>query len=201
MVELAAEPAVLGVELEEGVAGRESHLIELGGVPSGDDDAAARRVGAEEVDGLGDLVYGCAGGVGPATPLGAVDGAEVAVGVSPLVPDGDAILVEVADVGIAAKEPKELVDDGAPMELFGGDEGEGFAEVEAGLSAEKGEGAGSRSVSARGAVLEHEAEELVISFHGRGMVGREYRLWQEVREDWTFVFGRGGVEGAGTEWR
>lgn len=65
----------------------------------------------------------------------AVDRAEVAFGVGPFVPDGDIVLVEVGDVGVASEEPEEFVDDGAGVDFFGGDEGEAVGEVVADLAA------------------------------------------------------------------
>ena len=66
LVELATElaapaRAILGpgrchIELEQGVAGHQRHLVELGHVPGADDDAPAVGVGLELLHHLGDLV-------------------------------------------------------------------------------------------------------------------------------------------------
>lgn len=112
LVELAGELVVVGdVELEEGVAGGEGHLVDFAGVPSADDVSAAMGVGFNAIDDLIDLVDGAAVGGTPVGPLGAVDATEVAIFVGPFVPDIDVIFFEVLDVGIALKEPEEFVDD------------------------------------------------------------------------------------------
>ena len=50
-------------------------------------------------------------GRGPAAPLVAVDGPEVAVLVGPLVPDADAAVLQPLHVGVAAQEPQQLGED------------------------------------------------------------------------------------------
>ena len=146
LVKLAAQLSLAHVKLEKGVAGRKGHFFDLSHVPGADDEAAAVGVFADLGDDLVDLVDGAAIGGFPGAPLGAVNGAEIALGVGPLVPDGNAVLLEPADIGIAAEEPEELVDDGFQVEFLGRQEGKGVAEAEAGLGAEDGIGAGAGAV-------------------------------------------------------
>src|SRR3546814_3920413 len=54
----------------------------------------------------------------PGAPLRAVDGSEIAVFVGPLVPDGDAVLLEIGDIGVAPQEPQQFMDDRPQMQLF-----------------------------------------------------------------------------------
>ena len=123
LVELAVEPAVEDDELEEGVAGRQGHLLDFAGVPGGNDEAAAVGVAADLVDDVGDLVDVASVGGAPVAPLGPVNAAEVAIFVGPFVPDGDFIFPQVADVGAALEKPQELVDDRAEVEFLRGEEG------------------------------------------------------------------------------
>jgi hypothetical protein len=169
LVELAAEFAVEDEELKEGVAGREGHGFDFGGVPGGDDVAAAVGLGADLGEDAGDLVDGAAVGRAPVAPLGAVDAAEIAVGVGPFVPDADAVFLEPADIGFAAEEPEELVDDRFEVDLFGGEEREAVAEGKAGLRAEEGERAGAGAVGLGAALIQDEAEEIQVGglAHGR----------------------------------
>jgi hypothetical protein len=44
--------------------------------------------------------------------LPTVDRPQFAALVRPVVPNGDAMLVEIFDVGVAGEEPQQLVDDG-----------------------------------------------------------------------------------------
>ena len=71
----------------------------------------------------------------------AVDGSQLAVGASPFVPDADFVVVEVLHIGVATEKPQQLVDDGAQVQLLGGEEGKAVVEVEAHLVAESAEGA------------------------------------------------------------
>ena len=157
---------LVDVELEKQVAGRECHVRHLADVPCGDDVAAGVGVAFEAVDEQGDLVDDSIARAFPSPPLLSVDGAELAVFVGPFVPDGDAVFLEIGDVGLAFEEPQQLVDDGAEVEFFRGDAGEAFAEIVARLPAEDGERAGAGAVAACLSVFEDVAEEGVVGFHG-----------------------------------
>ncbi len=93
MVQLTREPAVGDVELKERVAGRQLHLADFGHVPGAYDLAARIGIGLDLRDDVGDLIDRSAIAGGPAAPLVTIDGTELAVGVGPLVPDGDAALL------------------------------------------------------------------------------------------------------------
>src|SRR5262245_24001455 len=110
------------------MARRQSHLIEFAWVPGADDMAAAVGVLFDLRNYLVDLIDGSAIGGAPIAPLRAVDAAEVALLVGPLVPDGHSAFVEVTDVRIAAQKPEEFVNDGFEMELFGREQGKSFPE-------------------------------------------------------------------------
>ena len=78
LVELAGEPAVGDVELEQRVARRQRHRLEVTDVPRADDVAAAVGVGADLLDDGGDLVHRPAVRGRPGPPLVPVDRAELA---------------------------------------------------------------------------------------------------------------------------
>src|SRR3546814_4078633 len=99
---------------------------------------------------------------GPATPLDAVDGAEFTVLVGPLVPDGDAVLVQPRHVGVAAQEPQEFVDYRLEVDLLGGDERTAVGKIETHLVTEDAAGAGSGSSGSGGTRLHAEPEEVVV---------------------------------------
>jgi hypothetical protein len=102
LVELAGEFSVRDIELEQAVAGRQRHLADFADVPCGDDQAAVVGIFLDMRSmTLDDLVDRAAIGRGPAAPLVAVDGAEIAVFIGPFVPDADAVVVQVFDVGVA----------------------------------------------------------------------------------------------------
>jgi hypothetical protein len=102
------------------VAGHQRHAIEIGHIPGRDDKPPRIRISPELGKDAGNLVDVTAVGRGPGTPLVAVDRSEIAVGISPLVPDADAVLLQEARIGLAAKEPEELVDDGLQVQLLRG---------------------------------------------------------------------------------
>src|SRR6185437_10809168 len=95
-----------------------------------------------------------------------VDGAEVAALVRPLVPDADAVLLEVLDVGVAGEEPEQLVDDRLQMQLLGGQQREAVAEIEAHLMAEHGQSAGAGAVALLDAVIENPLHQFEVLAHG-----------------------------------
>src|SRR3546814_10195358 len=80
------------------------------------------RVAPDLVDQPLDLVDLAAVAGRPAPPLLAVHRPELAVGIGPLVPDRDLVVLEVGSVGLALQEPQQLVHDRAQVQLLGGDQ-------------------------------------------------------------------------------
>ena len=111
LVELARQSAFRDIELEQAVARRQRHLVDVGRVPGGDDQPARIRVALDHVDHVADLVDGLAVLRRPGAPLLAVDRAEIAALVGPFVPDAHAVLLQIFDVGVAGQEPQQFVDD------------------------------------------------------------------------------------------
>ena len=101
LVELAGELAVGNVKLEQRVAGGKRHAVHFGGVPCGDNQAAAIGGGLDLLHKVADLVYGFAVCAAPTAPLRAIHAPEVAVFVCPFVPNAHAVFFEVADIGVA----------------------------------------------------------------------------------------------------
>src|SRR3546814_20897198 len=106
LVELGRQFAVRDGRLEEAMARRERHRVEIARVPCGDDLAPRGGVGADLLDQFGDLIEMAAIGGRPLAPLLAVDGAELAAFAGPFVPDGHLSLLPPADVGVATPEPE-----------------------------------------------------------------------------------------------
>ncbi|KAG0945322.1 hypothetical protein G6F31_014476 [Rhizopus arrhizus] len=157
---LAAELAVHHVELEQVVARHQRHLRKLAHVPGADHQPARIGVALDLVQQPLHLVDRTAIGGRPAAPLLAVDRAEIAFLVGPLVPDAHLVVLQVADVGIALQEPQQLVDDRAQVQLLGGDQREAVVEVEAHLPAEHAAGAGAGAVALFGAVFQHMRKQV-----------------------------------------
>ncbi len=147
LIELAREPAAIDVELEQAMAGRELHALDLGDVPGRDDEAARVGVAADLVDHPGDLIIGPPVRPLPGAPLLAVDRTEIAVRVGPFVPDRDAMRLEIGDVGVAAQEPDQFAHDRLEMQPLRRDERKALREIETKLPAEQ------RAHARSGAVL------------------------------------------------
>ena len=165
LVELAAQAAILHMELEQAMARGQGHLLDEGGIPGTHDVAPAVRVVLDSVDELYDLVGMASAGVGPGPPLVAVNGTEVAVLVGPLIPDADPILLEVGDVGVALQEPQELVDDAAQVQLLGRQDGKTLRQVETHLVAEQAEGTGSGPIGTLLPLVEELLQQVEILLH------------------------------------
>ena len=132
-----------------------------------DDEPAAVGLRLDLLDHAVDLVDSLVVRPAPVAPLRAVDPAEVALLVGPFVPDRDAVLLEVADVGVAAQKPEQLVNDRFEMQLFRREEREAFAQIEARLCAENRKRARSGPIAARPSLLQDEPQEVLIFPHGR----------------------------------
>ncbi len=146
LVKLAAETVAANIELEKGVARRQSHLIQLARIPGRNDQAAAVRGFPYLLDDVVYLIDRAAVGRSPVTPLRTVDAAQIAVLIGPFVPDSHLVVMEILDIRIAAQEPEQLMDDGTQMDLFGGQQRKGFAQREPGLGTEHGQSPDSGAV-------------------------------------------------------
>ena len=116
-------------------------------------------------DDIGDLIDRAAVRRRPRAPLPAIDRAEIAVLVGPFVPDRDAVVVEIFDVGVAAQEPQQLVDDRFDVQLLGGDQRKAARQVEAHLMAEDRAGADAGAVALFDALGEHAFHQVEILAH------------------------------------
>src|SRR5918994_6674252 len=86
LIDLAGKTAAGHVELEEGMAGCERHLLQFADVPCAHDDAARVRLVPELPDRPCDLVDLPAVGGAPGAPLLSVHGPKLAFRVRPFVP-------------------------------------------------------------------------------------------------------------------
>ncbi len=146
LIELAREPAFSDVELEERVARWKRHVLQIRDIPGRDDVPAGIRIGLDGCDHIGQLVDVASVWGGPGPPLVAVDRAQVAVGVRPLVPDGDAVGVQPGQVGVAAQEPQQLAEHRPGVHPLSGEQREALAQVEAQLVTKHAQRAGAGAV-------------------------------------------------------
>src|SRR5690606_700687 len=113
---------------------------DVGDVPSAHDQAPRIRIGPEHADEVFDLIDAAAVGSAPRAPLFPVHGPQLAVLPRPLVPDRDLVLLQVADVRVAAQKPEELYDDRTGVELLRRQERKSLAQVEAHLVTKTAQG-------------------------------------------------------------
>src|SRR5207342_868383 len=170
LVQLAAELSVGHVELEHRVAWHQRHARQVRDIPRGDDQPARVGIAPDLVDDPLDLVDLLAIGSRPAAPLLAVDRAELACGIGPLVPDRDLVVLQVGDVGFTLQEPQQLMHDRAQVQLLGRDQRKAFVEVEPHLPAEHAARAGAGAVRFFRTVFEDVAKELQVLLHRTGLL-------------------------------
>ena len=162
LVELQRETTVGHVQLEEGVARLQRHLLQVADVPRRDHHAPRVGVGSKRLQHGGDLVDASAIPGVPRTPLHAVHRPEVAVLVRPLVPDADPVLLQPGHVRGAGQEPQELADDGLDVNVLRRDQREPPREVVAQLRAEDGTRARARAIPLRGSLAHDAREEILV---------------------------------------
>ncbi len=176
LVHLAVQPPFSDVELEKGVAGHEGHISQIRNVPRTYDDAAAVRLFSDEANGFGHLVVLDAVRSGPTAPLFPIHWAEVPVLIGPLVPDANAVVPEVANVGVSLQEPQQLVNNRRDVNALCGHERKAFAEVETHLMAEDAQGARARPVFLLDAFIKHTPDQVEVGVHALHFVPRPLRL-------------------------
>jgi hypothetical protein len=166
LVKLAGEaPVLVHVKLEEGVAGRQGHLVDFGRVPGADNVPARMGLGLDLGNDLGDLVQGALG-AWPGAPLMPIDRAQLAFLVSPFVPDRHLVVAQVLNIGVAAEEPEQLMNDGAQVGLLGRHKGEAGAQIKTALVAKDAQGPHASAVFPFFAMLKDVLQEIQILFHG-----------------------------------
>ena len=166
LIELAAEPAIGDIELEQAVAGWQRHLVHFRRIPGRNDMPTAIGLGFDGLDQVGDLVDLAPIRRWPAAPLAAIDRAEISIVVRPFVPDLDAALLQPAHICLATYEPQQLINDGLEMQLLGRQQRKALRKIEAHLVAEERARAGTGAVRLVGAGFENIGEEFQIGLHG-----------------------------------
>jgi hypothetical protein len=141
------------------------HALDVTRIPGGDQVAARIGVVLQAVNELRDLVDFASLRSLPVTPLLAIDGTEITVPVGPFIPDADAVLLQVADVGVALQEPQQLVDDRSQVQLLGGQQGKTGTKVETHLPAEYRARADAGAVCLGGTPFEDVPHQVEILLH------------------------------------
>ena len=187
--ERLAALVLLHVEHEEQVARRQLARLRVARRPRRHDEAPARGVALDLLDDPANLVVergaralALAGLVHrEVAPEVAVRARHAARRVGPRVPELAAVLLEQADVRLAAQEPQVLDDDVLPGDLLGREERKALAEVDLVVLVERRDRIDPRSVGLSRPLGEHVADEVEVLLHkesgipprARGVNGRE----------------------------
>ena len=106
----------------------------------------------------------------PIPPLRAVNTAEISFFIRPLVPNRDAVFVEIFDVRVAAQKPKQLVNDRFDVELLRREQRKSRTarpQIESCLRAEDRQRPRAGSIGARLTFFQNQPEEIVILPHAK----------------------------------
>ena len=98
---------------------RQRHLFDLGRIPRAHNQSPAVGIFFDLSDHVVDLIDPDTIRAAPIPPLRAVNAAEIPAFIRPLVPNRDAVLIQIFDVGIATQKPEQLIDNRFDVELFG----------------------------------------------------------------------------------
>ena len=125
-----------------------------------------RRMMLDEVEHIGDLVDGAirvlGGRRGPGTPLHAIDRAQIAVLVRPLIPNMHVVLQQPVDVGGTLQKPQQLIGQAFEEHGLGGQQREVLRQVKAHLLAEQGNRAGAGAIGLQRAFGQDLAHQVLI---------------------------------------
>lgn len=169
LIELAAQLAATTffsgrchIELKEGVARHQGHLVEFGYIPGTHHDATRVWVGFELLHHFTDLVDVAAIWFWPVAPLHTVYRTQATVFAGPFVPDGAVVFLQPLHIAVATKEPQQLNDDGLQEDLLRGHQRKTFVQVKAHLVAEHTACTGAGAVALRNAYFEDIAHEVFV---------------------------------------
>ena len=72
----------------------------------------------------------------PTAPLFAIDRPQFTIFISPFIPDPDAVLFQVSNIGFPFQKPEQLMDNTFQVYLFGSDKRKSFLQIKPHLVAE-----------------------------------------------------------------
>ena len=148
------------------MAWRKRHLFNFPHIPRAHNEPPAVRIIFDFLDNLVNLIDRTAiGSVRQFAPLRAVNGAEVAILISPFIPNRYAVFLKPADVCVTSQHPEQFVDDGFEVKFFSGEKRESLRKLESRLRTENRICAGAGAVGLLLAMFHHVAEELEVLDH------------------------------------
>ena len=156
------------------MARRQRHGSDFARIPGTDNEAPAVGVFFDLGDDIVNLVDAPAIGRAPVGPLRTIHAAQIAgFFVGPFIPDAHAVVVEPFDVGIAAQEPEQFINDRLGMHLLGGEQREGVAQRKPDLRAKERVRAGAGAVGLELAVFHDVSQQIEVLNHaGKTLTAR-----------------------------
>jgi hypothetical protein len=85
--------------------------------------------------------------------------------IGPLVPDGNVVFFEIADVGSALQKPEQLMDHRGQVNFLGGKQRKAVLQVKTHLMAKQRQGPRARAVIFRNPALKNGLQQVKINFH------------------------------------
>lgn len=146
---------------------RQCHCVDKRYVPCRHDQSPRIRIFLDLLDDACDLVIRLPVRPLPTPPLRTVDRTQIAILIRPLVPDRDAVVLQILNVRLALQEPEKLVNDGLCMHLLRREQRKAGSKIETHLIPEHGERSRSRPVIFLRAVILHVPEEIQVLFHAQ----------------------------------
>jgi hypothetical protein len=165
LIELTGQLAAVHIKLEQHMAGRQFHFLNVGHVPGTDYETSGIRVVLNLLNHSGDLIDVCSTGKGPGTPLVTVNRTQFSLFIGPVVPDLYVVIPQVTDVRISGEKPKKFVNDRAQMNLLGSQQGEVRGQTEACLISEHAECSRSRAILFFHAIFKNVLKQIQILTH------------------------------------
>ena len=166
LIELQMQPTLADRRLEQAVAGCQGHGRQVARVPRADNLSAGGGIMLYFRNQGGDLVDMTPVRTDPIPPLLAIHWTQIAVLVGPFIPNGNLVLLQIRDIGVAVEKPEQFIDDRAQVELFGGHQRETQSQVKAHLVAKHGQRPNARAVGLFRALVQNAADQVMIRFHG-----------------------------------
>ena len=165
LIELAAQRPVYYIELKHHMARWECHLRDFVNLPRRHDYASGIRIVTDEIQRLIQLVMDAPVFPFPSTPLFSIDWSQIALRICPLIPNGHTSIIEIFDICVATKKPKQLVNDTPYMKSLCCNHWKPFSEIKSHLVPESAYRAGTGTIALLVADFQNVFERVEISSH------------------------------------
>ena len=165
LVKLTTQLPVLHIKLEQGMAGRQCHLVEFPGIPCRDQDPPAVRTRRDQAHRLRELIDRLPLRPLPRAPLRPVNPPKIPMLIGPFIPNRHAMLVQIAGIGVPAQKPKQFVDNRPHMHLLRRDKWKTLPQIEPRLRTKQAKGTRPRAVRPGTSLLENQIEQPMVFQH------------------------------------